>query len=275
MRHVLPLICCALLCACAAPVGQYNSDTGLTGHPVPVGSLAGTWGHSTFFSTIVPIPVLGDRPGGGGATRLVHRVWDPDKQVYVDTFIRCTNEVLPVEGTNTIVRPQTLAKMAPTTHEVVVDHDLGIFLSGNVIDLWGVKDLPDPLTTPLPTPDNYEKSPQSDWMWDEDEDGNPGVTIFMRGTLTADLYVVKRNVYVFDGTIVSDDRIQGLNKTSVSESNSVKSTVGWLAGTGTAKSDPDPLKSWFDMVRLKDDATCDDVAQAVADGKLAVSERPF
>jgi hypothetical protein len=205
----------------------------------------------------------------------VQRVWNAKTKVYEDTFVRCTNKVLPVEGTDTIVRPETLAKMSPITHEVAVDHDLGVFLSGNVIDLWGVRDLPDPLTTALPTKDNFKQEPQSNWMWDEDEDGHPGVTIFMRGTLAADLYVVKRNVYVFDGTIVSDDRIQGLNVTSVSESNSVESTVGWIAGEGTAKSDPDPLKSWFDMVRLKDGATCADVAAAVAEGRLAVEARPF
>lgn len=265
----------ALLCsACGLQYGTYNSETGLQGVAVAPGSLAGTWGQVVEFDTIVTVPILGDREGGGRTTRLVTVTWNATEQKYEETFRRCTNEVFTVENTRTIVLPDTLAKISPTSYQSAVDHPQGTYQSDAVIELWGVRDLPDPLNTELPTKENFKTPPQSDWMWDQDEDGKPGVTILMRGFLVADLYVCKRSVYAFDGTVVSKDRIQGLIHSSKAESNSVAATVDWLRGQGGAKSNPDPLRTWFDMTRLSDGAGCDELAQALADGKLSLT-RPF
>ena len=81
-------------------------------------------------------------------------------------------------------------------------------------------------------------------------------------------------MWTFDGTVVGEDRIQGLVRLSKAESNVLDATVSWLKTEGGARADPDPLKSWFDMVRLKSGATCDDVAAAVADGTINTA-RPF
>lgn len=269
---LLPLLCAT---ACGpAGTGEVDSETGLVGAPQHEGSLAGTWAQRTVFATIVTIPVLGEREGGGGSTRLVHRTWDAKARRYEETFVRCTNDVAEVEGTRTIVKDETLGKIAPVTYRVSADHGAGEWRSEDVLDIWGVRNLPDPVETPLPTKDNYTQAPQRDWMWDEDDDGNPGVTVLMRGTLGADVYVCKRNVYTFDGTVVSEDRIQGLIRQTKTESHSVASTVTWLAGEGEARPDPDPLRSWFDMVRLPNGATCTDVKAAAADGRLRAT-RPF
>ena len=47
-----------------------------------------------------------------------------------------------------------------------------------------------------------------------------------------------------------------------------------MKSEGSAKPDPDPLASWFDMLRLKSGASCEDLAAAIADGKLTKT-RPF
>lgn len=244
------------------------------GYPVREGALAGTWAQKTVFATIVPIPILGDREGGGSSTRLVRRSWNAPEKLYEESFVRCTNDVLEVEGTKTIVKEATLEKIAPVHYSAQASHGDGTYRSELIIDLWGVRNLPDPVETPLPTKDNYQSPPQSEWVWDEDGDGKPGVTVFMRGTLSADLYVCKRNVYSFDGTVLSGDLIQGLIRQLKSESNSLASTVSWVAGEGSATPNPDPLRSWFDMVRIPDGAGCDEVRQALAEGKLS-EERPF
>ncbi len=262
------------LAACGPGVGAFNEETGLVGRPVGKGSLAGTWAQSTEFATLVPVPILGDREGGGRSTRLLHRSWNAADEKYDESFVRCTNEVFEVEGTRTIVRDETLLKIQPCLFGSSADHRQGSYLSDPVPDIWGVRDLPDPVETPLPTKDNYQKEPQASWMFDEDEDGYAGVTVYMRGLISAELYVCKRSVYAFDGTIVAEDRVQGLIRSSKAESNSVDASLGWLKGEGQTKPNPDPLRTWFDMVRLKDQATCEDVAAAVEAGKLAV-ERPF
>jgi hypothetical protein len=270
---LLPALGLLAAYACGSP-GQMHDDTGLVGVAVREGSLAGTWGHSVEFSSVVPVPLLGDRPGGGRSTRLVHRTWDPAEKRYHEVFVRCTNDVFEVERTRTIVREETLQLIAPVHHASTALHPEGLYQSEDVIDLWGVRDLPDPAQTPLPTQDDYLTPPQSDWIWDEDEDGKPGVTVYMRGLLNAELHVCKRNIYTFDGAILGPDRIQGLVRETRAESNSITADPAWLAGEGGSTPDPNPLNSWFDMVRLKDGATCDDVARAVAEGRLAVT-RPF
>lgn len=263
-----------LIGACGGGTGVIDEETGLQGRSIEEGALAGTWAQKTNFATIVPIPVLGDRPGGGSSTRLVHRTWIAAEQRYEESFIRCTNDVQEVEGTKTIVKDETLAKIAPGKYGTTAAHGDGTWTATDIMDLWGVRNLPDPVETPLPTPANFKEPPQSDWVWDEDGDEKPGVTIFMRGTLSADVYVIKRNIYSFEGTILDEDHVQGLIRQGKSESNSLESDVSWLAGEGSSRPDADPLNSWFDMIRLPDDAGCDEVKAAVADGRLAAT-RPF
>lgn len=248
--------------------------TNLVGLSTSKGSLAGTWAQVVVTSTVVPIPVLGNRPGGGRSTRLVQRTWDASGQRYQEEFVRCTNDILDVEGERTVVPKETIPKIAPVDYPATVEHAQGTYQTDTIVDLWGVRNLPDSIETPLPTPDDYQQHPQCDWVWDEDGDGKPGVTIVMGGTVAGKVFVCKRTVYSFTGTVVGKDRVQGLVATTKLESNSLDSTVSWLKGVGHSSPDPDALKSWFDEVRLKSGASCDDVAAAVSDGTLA-TERPF
>jgi hypothetical protein len=275
LRSALSFLLLLVLAAgCGPRRGAVDAETGLQGIQVGEGELSGTWAQRTMFATIVSIPVVGKRESGGGSTRLVHRTWNAAEQRYEESFLRCTNDVIETEGARTIVKDETLAAILPAAYTSTADHEAGAWTSDLVLDIWGLRDLPDPLETPLPTPDNFEEAPQRDWVWDEDGDGNPGVTVLMRGTLSADLFVIKRNVYAFEGTVVAEDRIQGLIRQQSSQSNSLRSTVSWLEGEGSADPNPDPLRSWFDMARLPDGAGCDEVKAAVEDGRLQ-TDRPF
>lgn len=270
-----PLLLLPLLVACGPPpLGETNAETGLTGVAVSKGSLAGTWAAVVETHTLVPIPLAGDRPGGGKSTRLIRRTWNAAEDRYQETFVRCTNDIFETEGVKTVIRDETLAKLRPTVYQSEADHPAGGWKAVAAVDLMGVKDLPDPVETPLPSDRDYAQAPQSDWMFDEDEDGKPGVTVYQRGLVTATLYVCKRSVWSFEGTVVGPDRISGIVRQLKNESSAVDSSVAWLKGLGTSRADPDPLSSWFDMVRIKSGSTCDDVAQALDDGRLS-SSRPF
>jgi hypothetical protein len=262
-----------VVAACAPPVGDTNAETGLVGVQVGRGTLAGKWAQYVETHTIVPVPVFGDKPGGGTSTRLITRTWDERTAQYSDTFIRCTNEVFPVMDQRTVISPETLQKIRPATYRSTADSG-GRWQAVDAVDVWGVKDLPDALETPLPTKDNFTMEPQSDWLFDEDDDGRPGVTVFAKGLVEARLSVCKRTVWTLDGTIVGEGRIQGLVRLSKGESNVVDATISWLRTEGSVKPDPDALSSWFDMVKLAPEATCDDVQAALDAGKL-VTTRPF
>ncbi len=264
----------AIGAGCGPKLGELHSNTGLQGIAVREGALEGTWAQRTIFATMVTLPLVGQKESGGGSTRLVKRTWNEATRRYDEQFIRCSNDVVETEGTRTIIREETLAKILPAHYGGTAEHEAGAYLSDDLIDVWGVRDMPDMRTTPLPTSDNYADSPQRDWVWDEDEDGNPGVTVLMRGALSANLYVIKRNIYAFDGTVISEDRIQGLVRQQLSESNALESTVSWLEREGATDPHPDPLQSWFDMVKLPDGAGCNEVRAADADGRLSRT-RPF
>jgi hypothetical protein len=274
LRTASLAVCLSLAAGCGPTRGATDPVTNLVGLSTSKGSLAGTWAQVVVTATIVPIPVLGDQPGGGRSTRLVQRVWDAAAGHYTEEFVRCTNDIIDVEGEKTVVPQETIPKIAPVHYASTVDHAQGTYSTETIIDLWGVRNLPDPIETPLPTPDNYQAAPQSDWVWDEDGDGKPGVTIVMGGAVAGKVFVCKRTIYTFSGTVVGKDRVQGLVSTTKLESNSLDSTVSWLKGVGHSTADPDPRKSWFDEVRLKSGATCEDVAAVVSDGTLATN-RPF
>jgi hypothetical protein len=275
-RWPLALAAALLLCpGCAPAPGAFHADTGLTGIALRPGELAGTWAQAVTFATVVTVPVLGEQPGGGRSTRLVNRTWEAAAGEYQERFVRCTNEVFEVAGTQTLTREDVLQRIAPAHYRSAAREAEGFYQAPSIADVWGARNLPDPVQTPLPTKDDYQIPPGSERIWDEDEDGHPGVTIYLRGTLSADLYVVKRSVYTFDGTVVAPDRILGLARQEKNESNAIDSTVSWLKGESGAQPDPDPKKSWFEMVRLPLGAGCAEVAQAVAEGRLQVEERPF
>lgn len=275
------LVVLAALMASCAPQGcpptdepHYDDDTGLQGVSIPEGSLVGSWGLVVEFALIIRVAVVGDRNGGSQGIRLLTRTWDADRKVYRETFTWCRNDVFEVEGTKSVTPQSTLEILTNPVWESTVNHDTGEYVTTNIIDLWGLHNMPDELNTELPTHENYDQPPQSDWVYDEDNDGKPGVTANLMGGINAEVNIVTRSVYVLDGTITSADKVTGLNRIQKSQQHTIKSDNRLAEGESNNRPDPDPKNSWFDAVRLRDGATCDDVIAAYNDGRLH-TRRPF
>ncbi len=264
---------CGMAGPCKLPEPYYDDNTGLTGVRTEEGSLAGKWGAVLEWATIVRLPVVGDRNAGSRGFRLFTRTWDDGAKVYHDSFTWCANEVFEVEGTASSFTREQMERLRPTPFDLNVDHDTGHAVSTLIVNNWGVA-LPDPVNTPLPTKDNYQQSPESTFILDEDGDGNPGVTAHMCCSITADAFVLSRAVFTLDGTVVAQDRIRGLGRGQKSEQHTVDGTNRLVVGESNTRYDPDPKASWFDMVKLGDNATCDDVLAARDSGQLA-ARRPF
>ncbi len=114
-------------------------------------------------------------------------------------------------------------------------------------------------------------------MLDEDGDSQPGVTVHISGNFNGEGYIVNRAVFALRGVIKSQDEMLGLIEASTLEQKLLDSTIrigGMSAGDTDQVPDPDPKASWFQMIRGRDGATCDDVKAARADGRLP-SRRPF
>lgn len=268
MRVALLLL---LLAGCGYRPGAVNTDTGLQGIAVAPGSLAGTWATMAEFDTIVPAGILGDTPGGWRLSLLVTRQWKSG--AYLETLRRCGRDAFEVAGSKTTVAAATFPKLLPLSTTSHADHAQGSWSTEHVVELWGLQHLPDPEATPLPSQHDYQQAPQSDSLLDEDQDGDPAVTELSHGTVGGRMFEVERMVYTLEGTVTGPDRVQGLVKLLANQSNRLWATTGWLLGESVTRPDPGRV-AWFDSARLKEGATCDDVAAAVAAGTVA-SSKPF
>lgn len=285
LRPAIPssLVLLALSCSGAFPPPNpflpeekkfYSDETGLVGVETPVGSLAGSWGLAIEVGTRITLPVLGTRNSGSIGTRIVTRTWDAGASKYSDSFTWCLYQIYEVEGSATNILPGTLSKAPPVLYESTADHAVGAYRTTLMVNNWGWRNMPDPTATPMPNKDNYSQSPQSDWMWDMDEDGKPGFTARLSGFFNDDVYTVSTSVYSLDGTVTAPDHVSGLIRMHRNQQNTLDSTNAALVRDSTTSIDEDPKSRWFDMVRLRDGATCADVDAAVADGRLSLT-RPF
>ena len=114
--------------------------------------------------------------------------------------------------------------------------------------------LADPAHDALPTVSSDSR------VVDQDQDGNPGVTIKLSGLVSGDLYVVQRQISELTGFATSQDSLRGqygfTSEQIILDSN--PTTLKSLAAQ-TANVDPDACASNFALVRVASTATCADV----------------
>jgi hypothetical protein len=103
-------------------------------------------------------------------------------------------------GQNTV--PQsTVSAIAAVPLAVPLPGD-GTLVSSEVVWLWGLQGLTNPATDPLPT------TPDAGSVWDEDMDGNPGVTVDVV-VPAGEIYLVKRSIFDFALGNVAQDWLTG------------------------------------------------------------------
>ncbi len=91
----------------------------------------------------------------------------------------------------------------------------GAFEASDVVWLWGLRDVADPLTYALPTKDTWQADPH---VFDQDGDGQPGVTMTILSP-QGDRYMVRRAVWSFaPGRLTFDNQwITGALTSTVNE----------------------------------------------------------
>ncbi len=275
--RLLPLFIVVLCLACGAR--QDNSPPIRADLPAAVAvtdpaGLNGTWAVVVELATILTLPVLGDRNAGSQQLWLHTRTWDAAANVYQERAQWCAIDVWEVEGNKLSIPDTTLQKHAPMVFTSTLDGPRGFFRIPTLLDVWGLRNLPDPENTPLPTRHDFTQSPQQDWIFDEDEDGKLATTGNTTGITGGEVYQVVRGLYTFEGSVVTPDRIQGLVEMRRYEQNVLDATNSLAKGEGIIRQDPDQGLTWFDMVRLPEGSLCPDVLAAQRNGTLA-TRRPF
>jgi hypothetical protein len=118
----------------------------------------------------------------------------------------------------------------------------------------------DPANGVLPT---VATDPQ---VFDQDADGNPGVTIKIGGLVSGDLYVVQRQQSDLTGVATSADRVEG-HYGFTSEQVILAADPDFLkaaASSQVAITDPVACASTFTMVRVAATTTCADIVANAA-----------
>lgn len=255
----------------------FSSDIGVEAVPVEKGEHAGTFASKTLNVTQIEVPGIEPLEGGGENFRLVVRTYLEDEDVYEQRSELCGGFNYEVAGVVTQSPQSTYTAVPPSENERVTVGDDGAYRATGHIQLWALRNLPDVLETPLPaTRDDASVPPWDERIYDMDEDGQPGFTLLVGGGLgSGEIYVVQRKTIELEGVVLGPDRAIGL-ATNHSEALTLGTSNPFIDrdSEGSAQPHPDPKKSWFEEVRLADDATCDDVMSAVDEGRLS-ELRPF
>ena len=269
----------ACLCACSSDKGSSNPSTNNTPNPDqhpdagPVIPDLGEYGACTDQAPVDPAPDL----TGVWAIRTVSSRYVPATSMTNPYYMRTVNILLSDQtqtGTNVHFNVQFCDQYAEddgapahiTVPESYVrslqpferDGTCAMGDAGAANVLWlpmhtqvvGAT-LADPVNDSLPT------DPNDPTVFDQDQDGNPGITIKLSGVASGDLYVVQRQKDEMTGIAVTNDRVVG-HYSFTSEQNVLASNPEWLKGlaTQTAVTDGRPCASMFIMVRLAAGTTC-------------------
>lgn len=263
---------------CERPQPIYDDDIGVQAEPAEVGSLAGTFALKTINATLVHVPFQTEEEviGGGVNFRLVTREWDEEQQLYLQRSTLCGGYNFEVMGVTTTVPGPTYREVPESTEEwVKVEHDLGTYESGGHLQLWAI-DLEDPFEDAFPADrEEAESAAFRDRIFDLEEDGSPGLTLFVSGLVEGEIYAAQRKRVDLEGVIQGADYAVGLAKNTF-ESVTLGNNNDLLDASeqGSAEPYPDPKESWFQEVRIPADTSCDDVARMEDTGELS-RPRPF
>lgn len=231
----------AVLLACAASPHRADAQ-----RPI---DLNGAWAHRVVTTSVSKLPVFGSIQN---ESRFYARVQITQSGEAVELqiepcWVRMRGEVSRV---HTIVPDETVAIMGPAQRAGTLD---GATLSiRRAVDVIGAK-LANEWTDELP--DSIEHAAQ----WDEDGDGQPGVTIRIMGPVDGDVYIAQRSWNSLRGTVSdSGDTIRGL-VTWATEQQVLGGTSIFLKANPKSKPHRDKKKSYFEMRRMPDTTTCADI----------------
>lgn len=260
------------LTACG-PEPVYDDDLGLQAVAVDEGALAGTFVHKTAVTRLAEFPVVGPQETGGDTYFLVERTAIDGG--YEEVIRPCGGITYPTPAGESTMPHESFQSAEPIgSPTITIDHARGSYALNDYVELWGLRDLPDPVATPLPADGEEAKvEPHQSRIWDGDDDGAPGITSNITGVLNGEVYFVQRRKFDWEGLTLSENRMLGL-VTSRPEKTVIGASEELLNEQFTDDPHPDPKEAWWEQVRIADGATCDDVLVAIED-EVVSRIRPF
>ena len=270
------LLLAALLAAGCGPDPIYDDDIGMQAIAIEEGAFQGVFAAQNTATSLVHVPIFGDEDGGGINYLLVHRIYDSQQENYRQQTKVCGGRNFTVLEVGNSPSKQAYQMVPESTDEILeIDHDLGSYEASGHVQLWGLRNLEDPLTSPIPSNKKEARNPPLNvHVFDMDGDGKEGVTSIVSGLIDGEVYFIQRKKTAFKGITLGPDRSVGLSQNQYETIFLGDNISIWDPGEGAAEVHPDPKKSWFEEVRLPDGSDCKTVLEAVEDGTLS-KKRPF
>jgi hypothetical protein len=221
-----------------------------TGDPEPP---AQRWALLEVVSTLIDDPTPWSDETG--ATQLFS--WKSVELVRDGVDIRWTETTCGMESTEIFatvtVYPDALVDAMPaggrsaTLSEAVTG---ATFTMEPQVTLLGAR-LDDPYTDDMP---EDGADPEA---WDQDEDGQPGVTVRVEQSLLGEgeVFVAQRTFTSYDGVLVSSDRIEGYVD-SDNEQVIFDASTWWLEIDTNSQDDPDRSHSYFILQQVDEGMDC-------------------
>jgi hypothetical protein len=209
-------------------------------------------------STISRVPVVGEVRNAttslilttiehnGDTLRLRSRVCD----VRVESSSRMVRTEVPTAFVESIAEQTIEASTAVSSGDVLI-------VGWQQVDVLGAR-LSDPLGEALPDdPDDWR-------VMDPDRDGEPGVTVLVRGMVDGEIYLIQRGWSEWITTSVGADRIAGYVDWAGEQQILGASSV-FLQTQPPTEPDPDHDSNRFELVRVDADASCETVVDGADD----------
>jgi len=230
----------------------------------PFYNFDGKWAMLNFTTSNVTttIPVIGQQKSVSttSAYALVEMTDNGDGTV---SAMGTTCDMVINSGSNLIeiiISDNYIAHLSPTiwTFSTVLGRSgVGYDVSAtDVLTMNGLRNFANPMTDPLPT----DKSDPR--VFDQDEDGHPGMTVDCIGHIPmvfngpGTMYTVQRTIVDMVGETKDDSHIEGI---LIWESEQVVLEASNSALLSEKTIDPDYANSWFKMVRIDSSWTCPDI----------------
>ncbi len=227
------------------------------GEGLPPFDLTGTWAVMQVTSDIVVYPFVGQRTR---TTTLILRVemrqQGTEVQVYESHCLVDTDDGTTMVTTE--IPEAFLRSLGVVERTATLEATTGgwRFIEPWPTQVHGAR-LEDPVNDPLPTAADDPR------VFDQDGDGNPGITVRVTilGLISGEVYAVQRLTKLLDGQVVTPDLIRGLI-TWTNEQVTIGASNPFLNTSGDAQVDPVRERSYFVAIRVPSGTTCDDLKES-------------
>ncbi len=211
--------------------------------------LSGTWAQLLIYGTVFNLPAIGQTEGQT-TNLLLLSISDSDQKLQV-TAETCVVEIdNGTEIIETVVPDRFIRALDVEEPGATVEMDGTTmrYRQDRVLSLRGVA-LDDPVGDDLPEDASDPR------VFDQDEDGHPGMTVLIRGLTDGEVYVIQRDWYVLEGEATGPDWIDGLAEWST-EQVVLGSDNEILNAQTDSSPHPDPSESYFRMTKVPDGTDC-------------------